>query len=115
MTIANPGLTSFYFTGGTLPASATSYVERSADRELLSALVSGEFCYVLNSRQVGKSSLMVRTAKRLKSEGARVAVLDLTSIGQNLLSGQWYNSMLTQWGRQLNLVLPIETMRQLVP
>ncbi len=67
-----------------------SYVERSADRELLAALRELEYCYVLDSRQIGKSSLMVRTAVRLREAGKRVAVLDLTTIGQNLTAEQWY-------------------------
>ena len=32
---------------------------------LLQQLQAGEFCYVLTPRQMGKSSLMVRTAQRL--------------------------------------------------
>ena len=57
----------FYVTGGTLRADTLSYVERGADRDLFEALAHGEFCYVLNSRQMGKSSLLVRTAARLRS------------------------------------------------
>lgn len=33
---------------------------------------------------MGKSSLMVRTAERLRQENTAVAILDLTSIGQYL-------------------------------
>ena len=51
----------FYVTGGTLRHDAPSYVERRADRDLSEGLLQGEFCYVLTSRQMGKSSLMVRT------------------------------------------------------
>src|SRR5690349_15166129 len=57
---------SFYITGGTLPRDASSYVSRHADVELLDGLQAGQFCYVLNARQMGKSSLMVRVAQKLK-------------------------------------------------
>ncbi|GET39553.1 hypothetical protein MiSe_43230 [Microseira wollei NIES-4236] len=50
-----------YQVGGSLAFDATSYVERLADSPIYDALLRGEFCYVLNSRQMGKSSLLVRT------------------------------------------------------
>src|SRR5436305_15129786 len=93
----------FYVTGGTMRHDAPSYVERAADRDLLEALGKGEFCYVLTSRQMGKSSLMVRTASRLREEGVKVVVLDLTSIGQNLSAEQWYQGLLGSIGQQLDL------------
>ncbi len=94
---------SFYITGGTLRRDATCYVVRQADQELHTGLTQGRFCYVLTSRQMGKSSLMVRTAARLREEGAGVAVLDLTAIGQNLTAAQWYRGLLSRMGRQLEL------------
>jgi len=93
----------FYVTGGTLSRDALSYVMRQADDDLFTGLVQGQFCYVLTSRQMGKSSLMVRTAARLREAGAGVVLLDLTAIGQNLTAEQWYNGLLTQMGQQLEL------------
>lgn len=66
---------------------------RSADEELYRAMHSREFAYVLTSRQMGKSSLMVRTAMRLRDEGATVVLLDLTAFGLNLTVSQWYYSL----------------------
>src|ERR1041384_3998156 len=95
---------SLYIIGGTLPADATSYVERTADRDLLSSLLSGEYCYVLNSRQMGKSSLSVRTIARLREDGVRTAFVDLTRIGaQNVSAEQWYAGLLAETGRALDL------------
>jgi WD40 repeat protein len=92
----------FYVTGGTLRHDTLCYVERQADRDLYQALLRGEFCYVLNSRQMGKSSLLVRTAVRLRAEGVRVANLDLTALGQNLSAEQWYHGLLGLLGGQLD-------------
>ena len=93
----------FYVTGGTLRHDAPSYVERQADKDLLNGLVKGEFCYVLTSRQMGKSSLMVRTANKLREQGTTVVVLDLTAVGQNLAPEQWYGGLLSRLGHQLRM------------
>src|SRR5262245_33255507 len=98
----------FYVTGGTLSRDAQCYVEREADRTLYEGLLQGQFCYVLTSRQMGKSSLMVRTAARLREDGVGVAVIDLTAIGQNLNAEQWYDGLLVRIGQQLLLEDEIE-------
>jgi hypothetical protein len=98
----------FYVAGGTLRGDAPSYVVRDADRILHAALQRGEICYALTPRQMGKSSLMVRTAARLRDEGTLVAVLDLTALGQNLVPLQWYNGLLEKIGQQLQLESELE-------
>jgi molybdopterin-guanine dinucleotide biosynthesis protein len=45
----------------------------------------------LTSRQMGKSSLMVRAAARLREHGLAVVIIDLTALGQHLTVEQWYN------------------------
>ena len=91
----------FYVTGGTLPLDATSYVVRQADTDLLAGLRRSDFCYVLDTRQMGKSSLMVRTTRQLHEEGCRVIVLDLTAVGQNLQVEQWYFGLLSRAAAQI--------------
>src|SRR5579871_4978513 len=104
-TVNDPSL---FVAGGTLPPGAPSYIPRHADDELLQGLLKGEFCYVLTSRQMGKSSLMVRTADRLREQGARVAMLDLTAIGRNLAPDQWYYALLLELGDALNMEEVVE-------
>src|SRR5579872_1764879 len=102
-TMLKPSPAFFYITGGTLPGDAPSYVERWSDRDLYDSLTRGEYCYMLTSRQMGKSSTMVRIASRLGAEGVQVGILDLTAIGQNLSPEQWYGSLLRRLGRQFDL------------
>ncbi|MBM3495318.1 MAG: hypothetical protein FJX72_13505, partial [Armatimonadetes bacterium] len=98
----------FYVTGGSLRADAPCYVERVADADILAALGRGELCYVLTPRQMGKSSLKVRTAARLRADGARVVVLDLTSVGRNLTPEQWYFGLLGHLFEQLGMERELE-------
>jgi len=98
-----PKRSRFFAAGGTLPLDSPSYIRREADVRLYNHLSQGDFCYVLDSRQVGKSSLMVRVKEHLKQDGVRVAQLDLQSIGQNVTAEQWYGSLVTQLGDELGL------------
>jgi len=94
----------FYVSGGTVPLESPSYVERAADASLLEALSAGKFCYVLNARQMGKSSLCVRTMSRLKERGVQSAFVDLTKIGgRNVTPDQWYAGLVVEVGRALGL------------
>ena len=99
----SPFQASFYVAGGTLGMDAPSYVSRQADEELVDRLERREFCYILTARQMGKSSLMVRAADRLRSAGFEVGIIDLTAIGQNVTPEQWYEGVIGLLGRQLDL------------
>ncbi len=96
-------MTNFYTTGGNLLPDAPSYVPRQADTDLYHALKQGQFCYILNSRQMGKSSLTVRVANRLRDDGIIVVVFELSSLGTQLTIEQWYDGLVLKVGEQLNL------------
>ena len=95
---------------GTIPGDAPSYVIRQADDDLYQSLTQGAFCYVLTARQMGKSSLMARTAKRLEQAGVASAIVDLTQIGSergDQAAAQWYFGIANLIHRQLKIATPL--------
>lgn len=96
-----------YQPGGSLPINALTYVVRKADADLYQALLSGEYCYVLNARQMGKSSLRIRTMNRLRTQGVVCAEIELSGIGsQQITAQQWYGGIIQElisgFGLQVN-------------
>lgn len=80
-----------YQVGGSLPVDSPTYVMRQADHDLYRGLRAAKFCYVLNSRQMGKSSLRIQVMRRLKADGIACASIDLTKVGSRLVTQeQWY-------------------------
>ncbi|MEG4276348.1 AAA-like domain-containing protein [Microcoleus sp. MON1_C1] len=118
-----------YQVGGSLKYENPTYVERQADSELYDSLIAGEFCYVLNSRQMGKSSLLVKTMKRLREKaGFKCMAIDLTDIGRET-SDCWYFGIISElvrggalsrkvdadsWWQQRQLLSPSQRLSQFI-
>ncbi|MEB3335076.1 MAG: AAA-like domain-containing protein [Cyanobacteriota bacterium] len=94
---------STYKVGGSLDGDSAFYVIRAADEELYRRLRGGDDCLVFNSRQMGKSSLRVRTMRRLEAEGVMCAVIDPQSRGTTPTEDQWYAGTIKRLLEDLDL------------
>ncbi|WP_445250087.1 AAA-like domain-containing protein [Microcoleus sp. OTE_8_concoct_300] len=118
-----------YKVGGSLEYEHPTYVKRQADSELYDSLIAGEFCYVLNSRQMGKSSLLVQTMKGLREKaGFECMAIDLTVLGRES-SDCWYFGIISElvrrgalsrkvdadnWWQQRQLLSPSQRVSQFI-
>jgi hypothetical protein len=118
-----------YQVGGTLDYDHSSYVKRDADTQLSNALKAGEFCYVLNARQMGKSSLQIQALEGLPPDQFQCASIDLSDIGTNTTDQQWYYGFIEQlvrvfslshkvdieaWWKQRDLLTPVQRLSHFI-
>ena len=94
--------------GGTLNPRRHLYVERRQDQEVLDLLLEGQYVNILTSRQMGKSSLMVRAAEALSAKGVRTASLDLAAeLGTPADASGYFLGLLTGIAHELGLSLDL--------
>ena len=102
----------FYVVGGSMRPETPSYIKRAADEELYKHVLAGDFCYVLTPRQMGKSSLMARTAKRLREQSGKIrtAILDLSSMGgEQDKPDAWYYGLARRLTLDLRIAADLKT------
>ncbi|MEC4814895.1 MAG: AAA-like domain-containing protein [Scytonema sp. PMC 1069.18] len=93
-----------YQVGGSLRSNDPTYVVREADGILYNALKEGDFCYVFNSRQMGKSSLLQRISYRLEQQGCACVYIDVSRLGSDETTTlQWYKGTIISLFQSLNL------------
>ncbi|MCH8301735.1 MAG: AAA-like domain-containing protein [Proteobacteria bacterium] len=102
----------FFSVGPPLHAVKPGYVRRAADDFLYQTLVAGNYAHVIAPDRTGKSSLIAATSARLQNNGFKVAVLDLSQIGERdgaSDAGRWYYSIAYRLLRQLRLKVDLQT------
>ncbi|MEA5503730.1 AAA-like domain-containing protein [Halotia wernerae UHCC 0503] len=101
-----------YKVGGSLTEDAPCYVVRQADFDLYNELKAGNFCYIFNSRQMGKTSLQVRTIKRLQAEGIACTTIDISGRGsKDINPEQWYAGIVYTLVANFEIANPSEFIR----
>ncbi|NJL11479.1 MAG: hypothetical protein HC908_18775 [Calothrix sp. SM1_7_51] len=94
-----------YQVGGSLLPGNPTYIKRQADIDLYKALKQGDFCYIFNARQMGKSSLRVQIISQLKAEGVVCCSVDVTEfISRDFTEEQWYLSIIYRINEELSLI-----------
>ncbi len=95
--------------GGTLPLTSPTYVSRKVDKELYQFAAvkheSNRVCSVLAPRQMGKSSLMARTAKRLSDRGSICVQINLQELGRVTSDESLWYSLLEEICKQVDETL----------
>jgi len=102
----------FFSVGPPLHAVKPGYVRRAADDFLYQTLVAGNYAHIIAPDRTGKSSLIAAISARLQNNGFRVAVLNLSQIGERdggSDAGRWYYSIAYRLLRQLRLKVDLQT------
>ncbi len=102
----------FFVVGGPVQPGRDCCVTRDSDMQLYARLIEGDYCYVLAPGHEGKTTLMAQTASRMRSEGIRVATVDLAQISSRDMQddiGRWYYSFAYRIVRELRIRSDLQT------
>jgi|AGSF01.1.fsa_nt_gi hypothetical protein len=99
-----------YKVGGPLSEEDTTYVKREADEQLYKALKDRKFCYVLDSRQSGKSSLCIKTRIKFREDiNIKDVYISLLELGAQNTPEEWYNGQLIKIIKSLKINIDFNT------
>lgn len=94
--------------GGALNPLADLHVTRQdVEDEVFKYLLKREYCNILSSRQVGKSSLMINTKNHLIESGFRTGIIDFTQLSGDDSAEQSYIAFLRTVARGLKLTVNV--------
>jgi Leucine-rich repeat (LRR) protein len=96
--------------GGPLRPRHDIYIERPEDEILLKLLLSQEYVNILSPRQMGKSSLMVRTIGKLNGAGVRTANIDIAADFAGTTDPEkWFLALTRSIASKLGLTLDVSS------
>ncbi|MDR4493697.1 MAG: AAA-like domain-containing protein [Nitrospirales bacterium] len=83
-----------YSNGRTVKARNLQYLPRPADDEVFEYCREGLPAYILTSPQMGKSSILARTAERLKQASCHPIIIDLSQFPLPPQEEEWFKKIL---------------------
>ena len=92
--------TKIFHWGGNLDPSSPVYVVRPEDAKLAEHIAVGDFVSIIAARQMGKTSMLLRTRKLLSQAGMAIAYIDLSPAREESLQG-WYGYLAKTINEQL--------------
>ncbi len=102
----------FFAFNASLPATHQSYLQRTADTEVLEHIQAGHYVYVLAPPRSGKTSLLANIAAELQEQDCVVAIIDLAQIGArggSADAGRWYYTIAYRLLRQLRIKFDLQS------
>ncbi len=92
--------TKIFHWGGNLDPNSPVYVTRPEDNKLAEHIAVGDFVSIMAARQMGKTSMLLRTRKILSKAGMAIAYVDLSPAREETLQG-WYGYICNSINEQL--------------
>jgi predicted nucleic acid-binding Zn-ribbon protein len=92
-----------YSSGRTVKARNLQYLSRPADQQVLECCREGQPAFILTSPQMGKSSLIARTAERLKNGSAHPVIFDLSQFPLPPRKEEWFQRIFLLLEQTLDL------------